>query len=307
MSSNLLSEYVYIANLTYNIFTIEYSRALKKQIPDDLRLGVLSLFGAIEELEKDHKNSMTQIASYVNSPLPTITFQVDQLIKSGYLVKEKNPDDKRMTFIYMTSKATKTYGDIKKFALGLVTFLKDNLSKKDTIALFAIVDKVLKTLNIDHKVSFKPLKIKQSREQINLGLTRLHLFIQNEDSKFFEDEKILINHKDAEFLLYHYLMPANLNLSSKQIAVELHMTYTTMMSYINTLEAKQMIKRASHPSDGRQFLIKVEKNIEEMLLKYMQHRVNLYHRIMDALTIKEQDIVLHAFLLLKVYSNQILK
>ncbi len=86
--------------------------------------------------------TITQFANFLDISAPNATYKVKQLIKKGYLSKQRSEKDKR-EFILVPTQKFLDYYDSKEESV-LVNDLKKSLDKKESKR----VDKIVKNLSI---------------------------------------------------------------------------------------------------------------------------------------------------------------
>lgn len=70
--------------------------------------GIVPSHGDIVRvLLEEEKSTMKEIAEKIHRTKPTVTVLVDKLVDYGYVIKEKNPTDRRETYIRLTAKGLK--------------------------------------------------------------------------------------------------------------------------------------------------------------------------------------------------------
>ncbi len=87
------------------------------------------------------KPTITQFANFLDVSAPNATYKVKQLIKKGFLSKERSEKDKR-EFILVPTQKFFDYYDSKEESV-LVNDLKKSLDKKES----KMVDKLVKSLS----------------------------------------------------------------------------------------------------------------------------------------------------------------
>ena len=108
------------------------------------------------------KPTITQFARFLDVSAPNATYKVKQLIKKGYLSKERSEKDKR-EFILVPTQKFFDYYDSKEESV-IVNDLKKSLDKKES----KMVDKLVKSLGGEEIIFCSLKKKNKSEKQVSL-------------------------------------------------------------------------------------------------------------------------------------------
>lgn len=89
---------------TFNkILSLEEQTLLKSSI-ENLSVKELHIIEAVSILQRDKKNTMTEIATKVGITVGALTTAVNVLVKKEYLSRRRSEKDRRVVRIYLTEK-----------------------------------------------------------------------------------------------------------------------------------------------------------------------------------------------------------
>lgn len=92
--------------------------------------------------------TMKELAEKIHRTRPTVTVLVDKLVDYGYVRKEKNLEDNRVTFISLTEKGLELEPAFKEITDKLLSTAYKGLSKQQALALEETLEKINKNFTI---------------------------------------------------------------------------------------------------------------------------------------------------------------
>jgi DNA-binding MarR family transcriptional regulator len=84
---------------------------------------------------KDKSRAISEIASDLRLSVPSVTVAVNKLVKKGYLIKERDPEDGRSVRVLLTREGEKIYRLHWYFHLKLVRQASEDLGEQEKEAL----------------------------------------------------------------------------------------------------------------------------------------------------------------------------
>ncbi|UCD06663.1 MAG: MarR family transcriptional regulator [candidate division WOR-3 bacterium] len=99
--------------------------------------------GIMSNLFKKDRVSMKEIAERIGRDKSTVTALVNKLVDAGFVVKESDPDDKRITYLCLTAKGRSLENDFDKISERLIATAFRGFSQKEKEELVRGVVKML--------------------------------------------------------------------------------------------------------------------------------------------------------------------
>jgi DNA-binding MarR family transcriptional regulator len=93
--------------------------------------------------KKDHR-TMREIAESIHRTKPTVTVLIDKLVDEGYVAKEKNSRDSRITYIRLTEKGRSLKPSMDDISRGLKERVYGDLTDEESELLEKALDKIEK-------------------------------------------------------------------------------------------------------------------------------------------------------------------
>lgn len=107
--------------------------------------GIVTSHGSIlMALYKNNKMTMKEISEKINRKQPTVTVLIDKLLSHGYVSKEKNVDDSRITFIHLTKKGEEFRSIFFDISKKMNRRMLNGLSNEDSETLENLLERVSK-------------------------------------------------------------------------------------------------------------------------------------------------------------------
>ncbi|UCG91879.1 MAG: winged helix-turn-helix transcriptional regulator [candidate division WOR-3 bacterium] len=100
--------------------------------------------GIMSTLFKKDKVPMKELAERIGRDKSTVTALVNKLMRAGYVAKEKDPDDNRITYLCLTAKGRSLEGDFDEISEKLIATTFRGFSQKERED---IVKGIVKMLN----------------------------------------------------------------------------------------------------------------------------------------------------------------
>jgi DNA-binding MarR family transcriptional regulator len=99
--------------------------------------------GIMSTLFKKNKASMKDLAAKIGRDKSTVTALVNKLIAAGYVTREKDPDDNRITYLCLTAKGRSLEQDFDEISEKLIATAFSGFSQKEREAMVKSVVKML--------------------------------------------------------------------------------------------------------------------------------------------------------------------
>lgn len=93
--------------------------------------------------DNNGKLTMKEISERINRSKSTVTQLVDKLLKSGYVIKEANPEDKRFSYIVLTEKGLSIKKDFKEISDSVIRMFFQDFTEEETQILLSLLDRVI--------------------------------------------------------------------------------------------------------------------------------------------------------------------
>ncbi len=87
--------------------------------------------GIMSTLFKKDRVPMKEIAERIGRDKSTVTALVNKLMRAGYVVKEKDPDDNRITYLCVTAKGRSLESDFDEISQRLIATAFRGFSQKE--------------------------------------------------------------------------------------------------------------------------------------------------------------------------------
>ncbi len=107
--------------------------------------GLVVSHGNILDILYDNNGKLTmkEISEGINRSKSTVTQLVDKLLKSGYVTKEADLEDKRISYIALTEKGLRIKNDFKEISNNVIgEFFKD-FTEEEIEILLSLLDRVI--------------------------------------------------------------------------------------------------------------------------------------------------------------------
>lgn len=120
----------------------QISRQMRKQmgsLSDDKLHDKVSVYQlhAMFHIAK-HVSTMSELAEEMNTSLPSATSLVDRLVKSGWVERQPDPNDRRIIRLAITDAGRKVCMAMKAERMRAYKFLLDAMSEEDLASLHRI-------------------------------------------------------------------------------------------------------------------------------------------------------------------------
>ncbi len=91
-----------------------------------------------------HNNGITQVAltEYLNLDKSSVTSQLNNLEKNGYIYRSRSPEDARIRTINITDKAKEIFGSLMNVFSSWTDILLTNFSEKEKEDIFLLLNKM---------------------------------------------------------------------------------------------------------------------------------------------------------------------
>lgn len=127
-----------LVRLFANILYIE-EKCLKRGEFSDLTISEMHL---IDNIGVDRERTMSDTAKVLRITSGTLTTAVDNLIKKGYVERNRSDEDRRVVYIKLTEKGRLAYLDHEEFHKDLVTSALYQLSSDEEELLTKVLSNI---------------------------------------------------------------------------------------------------------------------------------------------------------------------
>lgn len=107
--------------------------------------GLVVSHGNILDILYDNNGKLTmkEISGGINRSKSTVTQLVDKLLKSGYVTKEADLDDKRISYIVLTEKGLRIKNDFREISENVIREFFKDFTEGETEILLTLLDRVI--------------------------------------------------------------------------------------------------------------------------------------------------------------------
>lgn len=100
-------------------------------------------FHIIEAIGTSEPKSMSSVAKLMSVTTGTLTRAIDALTKKGYVNRERNRQDKRVVWVYLTEKGKEAFTHHEKFHRDMIARIKEQLNEQEMPVLIYALAKLL--------------------------------------------------------------------------------------------------------------------------------------------------------------------
>lgn len=120
-----------LVNLFNEIMDIEEKAIITEEFKDITNNDM----HVIEAIGQEEPRNMSSVARDLGVTVGTLTIAVNNLVKKGYVKRERGQKDRRVVLISLTGKGDKAYAHHKKFHEEMIHATIDGLSPEETEVL----------------------------------------------------------------------------------------------------------------------------------------------------------------------------
>ena len=110
-------------------------------------------FHVIEAIGLEEPKSMKTVANLMKVTTGTLTKAMDGLTEKGYVIRERNKQDKRVVWVVLTEKGKKAYEHHEAFHRDMIQHIKEQLSEQETAVLIYAVAKLIDYFQMQYKTA----------------------------------------------------------------------------------------------------------------------------------------------------------
>ena len=99
--------------------------------------------GIMSTLFKRDRASMKDLSERIGRDKSTVTALVNKLVRAGYVVKEKDPDDNRITYLCLTTKGRALENDFDEISENLIATAFHGFSQEERESMVKAIVKML--------------------------------------------------------------------------------------------------------------------------------------------------------------------
>ncbi len=127
----------------FNSILFNEEEYLKKNLKDNnITLRGVHILEAVQKCKQNENNTMGKISKDIGVTAGTFTTLLKNLELNGYIIRNRSEDDKRKTFINITSKAKDVLKVHSQYHAKMINMITTNLSKKEEMALIDLLSKI---------------------------------------------------------------------------------------------------------------------------------------------------------------------
>lgn len=137
------------SNFLYSLTTIRQRlfKFIDKELSSRNVTGVAPSYGdVLFALDQKESQTVQDVVKYTNKDKSTISSVLNKLEANGYIRKDKDTNDARITNLTLTPKAKKLRPVLYEISRDLNIRMFDGLSDKDKETLFELMEKILNNL-----------------------------------------------------------------------------------------------------------------------------------------------------------------
>jgi DNA-binding MarR family transcriptional regulator len=107
--------------------------------------GLVVSHGNILDILYDNNGKLTmkEISEGINRSKSTVTQLVEKLLKSGYVTKEADLDDKRISYIVLTEKGLEIKNDFKEISENVIREFFKDFTEEEAEILLSLLNRVI--------------------------------------------------------------------------------------------------------------------------------------------------------------------
>lgn len=99
--------------------------------------------GIMSTLFKRDRASMKELSDRIGRDKSTVTALVSKLVRAGYVVKEKDPDDNRITYLCLTTKGRALEKDFDEISENLIATAFHGFSQEERESMVKAIVRML--------------------------------------------------------------------------------------------------------------------------------------------------------------------
>lgn len=120
-----------LVRIFHEVMDIEQEALITKEFSDitnnDMHI--------IDAIGKETPRNMSSIAKSLNITLGTLTISIQNLVKKGYVVRDRSEDDRRVVLISLTESGKRAYDHHQAFHRNMVEAALNTLNPEETQVL----------------------------------------------------------------------------------------------------------------------------------------------------------------------------
>ncbi|SHF20510.1 MarR family transcriptional regulator [Desulforamulus putei] len=128
-----------------------FTKTMKKLGPklSSLEEGLTQPQFFVLGLLKNNPRTVTEIAEIMGVQPSAITAILDRMYKSGFILRERNEEDRRVVVVYITEKGKEVFAKAQKKRLDIITRYLGYLEREELEQLLNIYEKLAKILETE--------------------------------------------------------------------------------------------------------------------------------------------------------------
>lgn len=281
-------KYLQIRDQTYSIFEIYHRQALASIFKSNVSAKDLALIKSIAALKEATPSKITNLTGV--SPT-NLSNRLAYLETQHLIERTKNIIDQRKYIVTLTPSALDIIEQYQTYLNDFFTYVKKNLNFKEKLIFnhFLTNWKKIKTIK----------ESDNTRHDFNV-IDDIENFFINKEFDFFADEKVSFTFSDLSFLSSLYLNEVVVQLSLPKLADTLFIPYQTLVSKIN-----RFVQEGHITKDKKKLTFSAE--LIHAVDQFMMLRIINYYEALRGASLKEQEVVIKVFALLKDYASSFIQ
>lgn len=304
ITKELLESYEQLNQKYYYNFEYYYYLAIKQLLPEGLDLRDVVVLSTIETMQKNKKNTSTNIAQSIHMSPSAFSNYLKTLEKYQLVDRERGLQNRKLMFITLTLQGSALIKVVKKYLKGFVRELISEFGLKQSLTfLNAIVksthqddSKPVPTLSV-----FSPQKAIQT---ISEGLRKVNLLFFVEEEKVYSQLTPPLSIREQRLLYEVYSMSQTTEVTPSILGNYLGFAMSTITSMLKSLEQKALINRQSSKTDLRKYVLSLDPRALPSIELFMNTRLRIVSERIQHLSKNEEELLERSFQILKEYSKK---
>ncbi len=137
-----MDHYETINDILVNLFNEIWDIEEKALITEEFKNISVNDMHIMEVIGIHEPKNMSAVAKMLDVTVGTLTIAINNLVKKGYVKRERSSEDRRVVLISLSDKGVKAYYHHKKFHKEMVESVLNGLSDRETDSLVAAMIKL---------------------------------------------------------------------------------------------------------------------------------------------------------------------
>lgn len=138
----LMDTFEVLNNLLVKLFNDILDVEEKALITDEFKDISVTDMHIIEAVGTEEPRTMTAISKTLGVTMGTLTIGMNALVKKGYIIRTRNPKDRRIVFATLTPKGVSAYKHHAAFHKNMIDSVMDSLNEEEAAVLTKSLNKL---------------------------------------------------------------------------------------------------------------------------------------------------------------------